>query len=167
MAASVAEAKAYLRVEDAGEDALIARLIATATQLCERFTGQTLVARTVTEIIGATGEWRRLRATPVRGIAAVEGLAATGAPFALPVDAYAIDIDASGDGWVRVRGPGRAQVTMEAGLAADADALPEPLRQGILRLVAHLYAHRDEADEEGPPAAVVALWRPWRRMRLR
>ncbi|MET0270325.1 MAG: head-tail connector protein [Sphingomonas sp.] len=167
MAATLEEAKAYLRIEDATEDALIARLIATATQLCEQFIGQALVARTVTETVAATGDWRRLRTTPVRAITKVEGLAVTGAPIVLPVDGYAIDIDANGDGWVRVRGVGRAAVTLEAGMAADVAGLPEPLRQGVLRLVAHLHAHRDEADEEGPPAAVVALWRPWRRMRLR
>lgn len=167
MAATLEEAKAYLRIEDAAEDALVARLIATATTLCEQFIGQVLIARTMTETIAATGDWRRLRTTPVRAIARVEGVSVAGMPFVLPVDGYAIDIDAGNDGWVRVTGPGRALVTVEAGMADDAAGLPDPLRQGILRLVAHLYAHRDDADEEGPPAAVVALWRPWRRMRLR
>jgi hypothetical protein len=43
--------------------------------------------------------------------------------------------------------------------------VPEPLRQGIVRLAAHLYAARGEV-EAVPPAAVAALWRPWRRVRL-
>jgi len=43
--------------------------------------------------------------------------------------------------------------------------LPEPLRQGIVRLAAHLYTVRGEA-EAPPPACVAALWRPWRRLRL-
>ena len=42
----------------------------------------------------------------------------------------------------------------------------EALRLGIIRLVAHLYTHRDRDDVGGVPTAVVALWRPWRRMRL-
>ncbi len=167
MAATLEEAKAYLRIEDAAEDALITRLIVTATTLCEQFIGQVLIARTVMETVAASGEWRRLRTTPVRAITKVEGVSITGVPIVLPVDSYAIDIDARSDGWVRVPGSGRAVVIVEAGISADAAGLPDPLRQGILRLVAHLYAHRDEADEEGPPAAVVALWRPWRRMRLR
>lgn len=41
----------------------------------------------------------------------------------------------------------------------------EPLRQGIVRLVAHMHLHRD--GDQSPPAAVAALWRPWRRMRLK
>jgi uncharacterized phiE125 gp8 family phage protein len=170
MTATLDEAKAYLRIDGDGEDALIARLIATATGYCEQFIGQVLVARSATETVAATGDWCRLRTTPVRSITSVEGLPAAGTPFALAVDDYAIDVDASGDGWVRVmrpQGASRVLVTLEAGIAADAEGVPEPLAQGILRLVAHLHAHRDAADDEGPPAAVAALWRPWRRMRLR
>jgi uncharacterized phage protein (predicted DNA packaging) len=53
-----------------------------------------------------------------------------------------------------------------AGLSVDWSTSPAPLRQGIVRLVAYFYAHRDAADDAGPPAAVAALWRPYRRMRL-
>lgn len=170
MAVTIEEAKAYLRIEHDDEDALIGRFMATAITLCEQFTGQILLARTMTEMVPATGDWRRLKTTPVRAITNVEGLAGTGLPFALAVGSYAIDIDAAGDGWVRMQasaGTQRAVVTLDAGMAADAATLPAPLGQGILRLVAHLHAHRDSADDDGPPAAVAALWRPWRRMRLR
>ena len=60
----------------------------------------------------------------------------------------------------------RIAVAYRAGLAADWPSLPEALRQGAVRLVAHLHAHRDAGDDAGPPAAVAALWRPYRRMRL-
>jgi hypothetical protein len=50
-------------------------------------------------------------------------------------------------------------------LAIDPNGVPEPLRQGILRLITHLFATRDGTGGE-PPAAVTALWRPYRRMRL-
>jgi uncharacterized phiE125 gp8 family phage protein len=92
---------------------------------------------------------------------------AAGAETPLPAGAYAVDIDAAGDGWVRVTGPGgakRVRVAYRAGLAAEENGVPEPLRQGIVRLAAHLYGARDQAA--APPAAVTALWRPWRRMRL-
>jgi uncharacterized phiE125 gp8 family phage protein len=51
-------------------------------------------------------------------------------------------------------------------MAPDWTGLPEALRQGVVRLAAHFYTHRTAAEDEGPPAAVTALWRPWRRMRL-
>lgn len=168
-AVSVEEARAWLRIDGEAEDATIAGLIRVASGLCEQFIGQVLMTRVVSETLPATGGWQRLGQGPVRNIGGVDGLPAEGAAFALPVDGYAIDIDAGGDGWVRIDRAGiagRVIVTYEAGLAADANAVPEPLRQGILRLVAHCHAHRDAPDDAGPPAAVAALWRPFRRMRL-
>lgn len=169
LAVSLAEARAFLRIETGEEDPLLAGFVRSATELCEAFTGQALIARDAEQILPASREWQRLALTPVRAISAVTGLPADGASFALPVDAYAIDIDANGDGWVRVTQPGaagRVRVDYSAGMAADWNGVPEALRQGIVRLTAHLFTHRDGATDAGPPAAVTALWRPWRRMRL-
>jgi uncharacterized phiE125 gp8 family phage protein len=167
---AVADARAYLRIDGGDEDALLMTLVGAAMGLCERFTGLALLSAERSDTIPASGpEWRRLPAAPVSAIASVSTLDPAGAATALPVDAYAIDIDASGDGWVRLVAPhpsGRLLVGYTAGLAADWPTLAEPLRQGVIRLVAHLYAHRDAAGDAGPPAAVAALWRPYRRMRL-
>ncbi len=167
---SLAEAKAWMRLSLSEDDALIAALIRTACDLCEAFTGLLLIARKVVETQPMrTGQWQRLAHGPVAAITAVEGLPAEGAPFALPVAHYAIDIDALGDGFVRVVQPGaagRLRVTYQAGLGADGNAVPESVRQGLLRLVAHLYAARDDARDVAPPAAVAALWHPFRRMTL-
>lgn len=58
-----------------------------------------------------------------------------------------------------------AEGMAERFLGAALDPVPPPaVVQGIIRLAAHLYAHRD--DDAGPPAAVAALWRPYRQMRL-
>ena len=59
---------------------------------------------------------------------------------------------------------GRMLVAYEAGLAANWEGLPLPLRSGVLRLAAHLHAGRNGSDP--PPAAVSALWRPFRRMAI-
>ena len=107
---------------------------------------------------------------PVRAIAGVSALAADGTATALPVGDYALDIDAAGEGWVRLLRTitqKRIRVAYSAGMAADPNGLPEALRHGIVRLAAHFYMNRDAAGEVAPPAAVTALWRPWRRMRLR
>lgn len=86
-----------------------------------------------------------------------------------PGAAFESDIDLAGNGWVRVPDAGtatRVDVRYTAGLGADWNGVPEPLRQGIVRLVSHLHARRDASDDSGVPMAVVALWRPYRRMRL-
>jgi uncharacterized phiE125 gp8 family phage protein len=169
-AAALGEVKAFLRVGHDGEDALIGALIAAASETCEQFTGRALLPRDLLETLPASAAWTRLGAAPVRAIAGVEALDAAGEGEALPADAYAIDIDAAGDGWVRVLradGARRVRVSYSAGMAAEPEGLPEALRHGIVRLAAHLYTVRDGAGKEAPPAAVTALWRPWRRLRLR
>lgn len=170
--AAAAEAKAYLRVTGADEDALIERLIGSSAALCEAFTGRWLLAREGAETIPASAVWRRLRATPIGAILSVETVSLDGTAALLPTGAYAIDIDANGDGWVRVMEAGpstslrtkRVRVRFQAGMASEWEGLPDALRQGIVRLTAHLFTHRSDARDAGPPAAVTALWRPWRRM---
>jgi uncharacterized phiE125 gp8 family phage protein len=162
---SLAEAQAFARVETGEEEALLAGLLRSATGLCEAFTGQLLMARGFEELLPAGGAWQRLGVTPVRAIETVERVAADGSAAALLPGELEVDIDSRGDGWVKISGEGRVRVRGQAGLAGDANGVPEPLRQGILRLTAHFYANRDGEGGE-PPAAVTALWRPYRRMRL-
>jgi uncharacterized phiE125 gp8 family phage protein len=168
LAAPLEELKAYLRIETAGEDVVLAGLLRSAAALCERFTGQWLVRRGVRETVAGDGRWQRLSARPVMAIDGVDAVDAQGVVQALAVDAYAIDIDATGDGWVRSTraGEDRAlQVRYRAGLADAVDGLPEPLRQGIVRLAADHFLARG-TESAAPPAVVSALWRPFRRMRL-
>lgn len=166
-AVTISEAQAYVRIETGEEEAVLASLIRTASAVCEEFLNRVLVARSFALEVAASAQWQRLALTPVRSIGTVEALDASGAATALAAGAYAVDIDSNGDGWVRVlEAPAtRLRVTGIAGLADSENEVPEPIRQGILRLVAHLFTSRDGPGGE-PPAAVTALWRPYRRLRL-
>ncbi|MGQ0660228.1 head-tail connector protein [Sphingosinicella sp.] len=166
---SLAELKADGRIATSEEDALLAGLARAATDLCESFTGSLLIAREVSETVAAGTAWTRLGAAPVRSIGPVAAIGLDGAEALLPADGYAVDIDAAGDGWVRLtaaRTERRLQVSYVAGLAGDANGVPEALRLGIARLAIHYFASRDTEKPGSPPAAVTALWRPWRRLRL-
>lgn len=167
-AVSLSEAQGFVRVETGEEEAILAGLIRTASALCEAFLHQVVIARAFTEDVPLSGSWQQLQLTPVRSISQIELIGEDGTATALPADAYAVDIDSSGDGWVRVISSNagrRVRVTGVAGMATDPNMVPEPIRQGVLRLVAYLFASRDGLGGE-PPAAVTALWRPYRRMRL-
>jgi uncharacterized phiE125 gp8 family phage protein len=161
---SLAECKAYLRIERDDDDAVLAGLLRTATGLCEAFVGQLLMVRAAEQRLAPCGDWQRLRALPMRRVLAVlDGEAA------LPAEAYEADVSVDGLGWVRLLVPAdlaMPRVRFEAGLAESWNDVPEPLRHGIVRLTAHLFTHRDAAEAGPPPAAVAALWRPWRRLSL-
>lgn len=160
---TLSEAQAFTRIESGEEEALLAGLVRSASALCEAFVGQIIIARPFSENLAASREWQRLQARPVRSI---DVLSAGGS--AIDPTAYALDIDASGCGWVRLTDPaitGTLSVSGIAGLAVSQNGVPEPIRQGVLRLVSHLFTGRD-GDGGEMPAAVTALWRPYRRMRL-
>jgi uncharacterized phiE125 gp8 family phage protein len=165
---TMSEAQAYVRIETGEEEALLAGLIRTASALCEAFLGQVVIARNFATDVPASGRWERIEPAPVQSIMSVEAVDVNGIATALSSDNYAIDIDASGDGWVRVIGPAgatRVRVNGTAGVATEENGVPEAIRQGVLRLIAHLFTARD-GDGGEPPAAVTALWRPYRRLRF-
>jgi len=165
---TMSEAQAYVRIETGEEEAVLAGLIRTASALCEAFINQTVIARDFEIDVPASGCWERIPLTPVRTIGEVNGVDASGVSAPLPAAGYSVDIDSSGDGWVRAlqaNGAARLRVSGTAGMANDENGVPEPMRQGVLRLVAHLFTARDGEGGE-PPAAVTALWRPYRRLRL-
>lgn len=127
-----------------------------------------MIARPFQSDVPASCAWQRLTVTPVRSIDEVDQVDSNGLATPLASDAFAVDIDGTGDGWVRMPRPGvvrRVRVSGTAGMADDENGVPEPIRQGVLRLVAHLFTDRD-GDGGEPPAAVTALWRPYRRLRL-
>lgn len=160
---TISEAQAFARIETGAEEAVLAGLVRTASALCEAFLGQVVIARPFAETVSASMQWRRLEVMPVR---AIDGAAQGG--IALPVTAFASDIDSTGCGWFRATDgsvTGLVTVSGSAGMAIDCNGVPEPIRQGVLRLVAHLFTGRD-GDGGEVPAAVTALWRPYRRIRL-
>ncbi|WP_375382385.1 hypothetical protein [uncultured Sphingomonas sp.] len=159
----------FLRLADGAEAALVQRLAAVAIGCAEAFLGASLIVRGFEDVVAADGAWHRLATEPVRLVAGVTahttGLPADAAPFVLPVADYRIDIAADGRGWVRVRGGAPlAAVAYTAGLATDWADVPAPIAQGVVAMAAGLFTDRDAATV--PSADVVALWRPFRRLRL-
>lgn len=169
--AALSELKAWLGITVSGDDAELTTLLRTAFDVCEGFTGAMPLQSGCEEVLAASGEWQRLSARPVTAITALAALGLSGSRTALAATDYELDIAADGTGQVRLRRPidqTRVVVTYAAGLASDWSSLPEALRHGLIRLAAHQHRVRDDESKAPPlpPAAVAALWRPWRLMRL-
>ncbi|KTT76381.1 head-tail connector protein [Sphingomonas endophytica] len=146
-ALALAAVRAELRAATVDDDALAIAFVEAALGLAEQFTGRVLIVRdVVADLDGAVG-WQALPAAPVRAIAA---------------NGFAVDIDADATGWVK--SATAVRVTFTAGLASGWTGLPAPLRQGVAMLAAHLFT--DRAGSAPVPAAVSALWRPYRSVRL-
>jgi uncharacterized phiE125 gp8 family phage protein len=167
---ALVELKAFLRISVGDEDALLAGLVRAAAELCEAFTGRALIDRAVAEMVFASTAPTRLTAGPVRAIESVAAIDMAGEATPLDAEAFATEIDAAGDAWVRLRAATEAKrlrVAYRTGMAADWNGVPEMLRHGIVRLAAQYYLRRGEGRDTEMPAAVTALWRPWRRLRLK
>lgn len=169
--AALGEVKDWLGITTPADDPGLTALLRAALETCEGFTGTLPLQTVCEEIVPNVSGWQDLASRPVQAISGAQAVLVSGARAALPAAAYAIDLTADGAGRVRVIaapvGTLRLAVRFTAGLAADWASLPDGLRHGIVRLAAHGYRQRDTpTDGPCPPAAVAALWRPWRGVRL-
>ncbi|WP_095012171.1 head-tail connector protein [Tsuneonella mangrovi] len=166
---AVDDLKAWLAIGSSAYDGQLTSLLRSALDTCEAFTGLMPITAQCTEILPLSGEWQSLVTRPVQSITSVIAAPVTGSSQALAASDYEVDIDADGTGLVRVLNGGDATrifVSFSAGVSPDWTVMPEPIRQGVIRLAAHHWREREDGTSGAPPASVAALWRPFRRMRL-
>ena len=165
----LAEVRAYLRVDAGTDDSVLSACAVAAVAHAEQFTRQVLIRRGARETVTAGSGWQILQATPVHSVVGVTGIPAEGATFSLTMSAWEAKISSRGESYFRVLqagSAGRAEVSLVAGLAESWATLPESIRLGLLRLVGHFFNNRDATDDDGPPAAALALLLPYRRMHV-
>ena len=165
---SLNEARGWLRLGATIDDAVVAQLVRAATNICEAFIGQWLVVRAGEEVAPLPAECIALGARPVFAVDGVILLSPDGSEQPLGEEAYRVTIARDGSACIVVPDPGeaaRVRVAYRAGMAEGANGVPEAIRQGIVRMTQHLHDARDGTGA-GPPAAIAALWQPWRRLTL-
>jgi len=133
---SVAEQKAFMRVEMADEDALTASLVTAARQAVESITGRALI----------TQKWQATFETPRRGgrrlelpVAPVQGIESVIVDgVALDKNAYVADI-VSEPGTITLpkMAWNTAEVAFTCGYGPDGADVPEPLRLAIKLMAGH------------------------------
>jgi len=111
---------------------------------------------------------------PLSAVTNVSTLASDGTASPVSADLYVVDtatapgriIRKGGNAWPE---PGRAyngiEIEFDAGYGPSWNTVPEPLRQGMLLLIAHLFERREGEGTNLPPA-VEGLWHPYRLVRL-
>lgn len=162
------EARAWLRLGATVDDAVVAQLVRAATNICEAFISQWVIVRVAEESLPLDGGAVRLGARPVVAVDEVTLLRPDGSEAKPDRERWRAMIARDGTATVAIHDCGagdRARIAYRAGMAAGPNGVPEAIRQGIVRMTQHLHDARD-SDGGGPPAAIAALWQPWRRWTL-
>ncbi len=164
------ELKQWLAITTTRDDAALTALLRSALDACEGFTRQMPLEALCEEVLPATRGWHDLSTTPVQSITSLATLGADGTRTDLDPGDYLFDITAGGCGRINLLvSPEQSRIAalFSAGLAPDWGSLSEGLRHGVIRLAAHQYRERnDGGGDRSPPAAIAALWQPWRRIRV-
>jgi len=176
---SLAEAKAWLKVESADDDLLIGALV-TAARLTVEATARRLLL---------TQGWRlTLDTWPASGIVAVElgPVQAVTALRSFDEQGVETSYDPASFQLDRTREPARIlplgqsapvtgrlvadiEIDLTLGYGSAASDVPQPLRQAMLMLVALWYENRGDQAGDKPgdlPADILALVAPFRRPRI-
>ncbi|MEO0412954.1 MAG: hypothetical protein AAF221_14065 [Pseudomonadota bacterium] len=164
---SQSEAAGYLKLEQEDDADLIAGLIRSGREACELYTGQALLYRDVKLTAVHQGQRFFLRGLPVVTLLAASWTMGE-AETALEV-AQLATCEQLGRTYVDLPGVpigARVSVSYRLGLGADWNSVPETLRLGILRLIAHQYENRSKPALATLPGAVTALWQPYRQVHL-
>ncbi|MGO4704525.1 head-tail connector protein [Microvirga sp. 2MCAF38] len=172
---TLAEMKAYLRVDDDAEDELIAGLIKAARLMVETVSRRILIEQHWKIALDAWPPDRTI-VLPLSPLVAVERVQVFDAwDVATEISADALDIDALSDPprIVAKTAPDPAKVQngilieLRAGFGAEPDTVPATLRLAVKILVARWFESRgDVAGEQMVPPEALSLIAPFQRARL-
>ena len=174
---TLAEAKAYLRVDDGAEDGLIATLIAAARLHLEGITGRALIAQTWRLVLDCWPPERAvtLPVVPLMSLTAVTAYDADGEATELELEQFATEpgrvlLPLSIEGAPALRARQGIEIDYVAGYGADAEDVPADLRQALLTLVAYWFENRDAVIVAGSggvvPSGFDRVVAPYRSVRL-
>ena len=166
------EAKAYLRVDSADENALISAMIAAAEKHVELLTGRVLLTQTFELVYDEVSSSIEISKSPLQEVMKIEVVSEAGVKTEVAKSIY--DVDTSGTlgrvqlkpgcVWPSHRGFASFIVTVKAGYG-EAVAVPSALKQAALAALAVIFASRGEMDREKINSAVAALcwgYKVWR-----
>lgn len=152
---TLAQAKAHLRITHDADDDVINALIRAAREMCESHTRLALVTRGCSLFLD---RWEKdvleIPVPPLQEVEVINVYDAEGNPSEFPATSYTTDTH-SRPGRIAIIGapplPGLAlsgiEIQFTAGFGDAPEDVPNALREGMLRFVAHLYLNRGDAPE--------------------
>jgi uncharacterized phiE125 gp8 family phage protein len=173
---TLAAAKAWLKLDGDDEDALVTALVAAARLHVESVTGRALLAQSWRLMLS---RWPddfiiRMPVSPVLSLTSITAIDADGGETELDLDGIDIgraELLLPAD-FARptLRHHNGIAIDYVAGYGAEAEDVPESLRQALLLLVVYWFEHRDTVFTPGPgraePLGFEALIAPHRVVRL-
>lgn len=177
---TLAEAKAWLKVDGADEDALIATLITAARLHLESVTGRALLTQSWRLVLDAwpPGGEVRLPVAPLSALSAIRAFDEDGDEHTIGLAQFLVEaggtpallvLPGTVAGMPVLRQRFGIEIDYVAGFGAAAD-VPQELKQALLVLVAHWFEHRDAVVIAGSGAVIPfgfdRLIAPWREVRL-
>ena len=158
---SLGQAKAFLKVDDVAEDALITTLIGAARLHVEGVTGRTLLAqswRAVLDDWPANG-WVKLPVGPLISVTAITAYDGDGEAHALALEQFLSEPDRlivpqSVAGMPVLQERQGIEVDFVAGFGSEPEDVPADIRQALLALVSYWFEHRDAVIVAGSGSVV-------------
>ena len=173
---TLTEVKAHLRLGLSDEDDAITRMIVSARRYLEQQTGLVFITQGWSCFRDAWPEAGevKLPVGPVQSLGDVKVLGEDDVAAVIDPAHYFLD-SASRPARLVLRAsriwppPGRAgngiEIEVTAGFGATASAMPQPLREALLQLVAHWYGHRGD-ESVRLPLTVESIVAEYREVRL-
>ena len=160
---TLAEAKAFLRVDSDAENNLINHLIKTSRQIAEEYLGKSLITQTLQlQFDYYTPPVVNLLRGPVQEVVAVIIVSQDFSESTLSASAYHLSagnrqivFDVAPMGQI-------VQVQYVAGYG-DAEDVPAPVKQGLLEHIASMYENRGQNEL---PVNVRSVYAPYRTVRI-
>lgn len=179
----LSEVKTFLRVDHSNDDDLVTGLISSARQLCESYTGRSLITRSYSLYLdrwpGAASSvwWDGLREgadiplyeraltlpkPPLLAVSLINVYDFNNVATAFPAENYFVDTAGTPGRIVltfgvsppvSTRAANGVEVRFTAGYGTAAANVPAMLRQGMKQVIAHLYEHRGDSPDQALQAS--------------
>ncbi|HVZ70429.1 MAG TPA: head-tail connector protein [Rhizomicrobium sp.] len=172
---TLAEAKAHLKVDVTGDDALIGALIAAARARAEWHTGRAFITQSWVLWLDNWPERNcvEIPLPPSQAVTSFTIYATDDTATVLDASLYRVDIS-SGPARIALkscalvaglRPLNAVAIAFNAGYGDNASDVPQAIRTAILEIVAGLYTNRGDVAAD-PPQTAMAMLAPYRVMQL-